>query len=106
MPNLIGVVGVLLWLGQVAALLYIGYRCLLGVSSLRPHRHPPLGPYDRRFLVLIPAHNEAHVIPNTVNWLKNLQYPQERIKVVVVADACTDQTEEYARSAGAQVLVK
>lgn len=106
MPDLIGVLGVLLWLGQVAALLYIAYRCLLGVLSLRPHRHPAEGRYETRFLVLIPAHNEATVIVNTVTWLKNLQYPQDKISVFVVADACIDETEAYAREAGAQVLVK
>ena len=85
--------------------MYIVYRCLLGVLSLRPHNTLP-GNRDTRFLILIPAHNEETVIANTVNWLHNLQYPEERFRVFVVADACTDATESIARKMGAQVLVK
>src|SRR3954452_8317397 len=106
MPDPIGVAGVLIWLGQVVALLYIGYRCLLGVLSLRPHKHPLPGNYDTRFLILIPAHNEEAVIANSIVWLHNLQYPEERFRVVVVADGCTDDTETIARNIGVQVLVK
>src|SRR5688572_11953837 len=106
MPEAAGVLGVLFWLAQVTALLYILYRCLLGVLSLRPHKHPAAGKYDTRFLVLIPAHNEAAVIDNTVTWFREMQYPAEKLQVVVVADACIDQTESLARAAGAQVLVK
>ena len=106
MPDATGVLGVLFWLAQVAALLYIVYRCLLGVLSLRPHRHPATGSSDTRFLILVPAHNEAAVIANSVLWLRQLQYPAEKLQVVVVADACVDETESLARAAGANVLVK
>lgn len=106
MPDLVALLGVLLWIGQVAALFYIGYRCLLGVLSLRPHHHPEPGRYNTNFLILIPAHNESAVIANSVTWLQNLQYPKAKIQVIVVADACVDETEELARNAGAQVLIK
>jgi cellulose synthase/poly-beta-1,6-N-acetylglucosamine synthase-like glycosyltransferase len=106
MPDFIDILGVLLWLAQVASLLYVGYRCLLGVLSLRPHKLPLAGSRNTRFLVLIPAHNESAVIGESVLWLKKLQYPSDRMQVVVVADACTDDTATFARAAGAQVLVK
>src|SRR5712671_3002326 len=100
MPELLDVLGVLLWLVQLVAISYIAYRCLLGVLSLRPHRHPPTGNYDTRFLILIPAHNEASVIASTIASLRKLQYPVSKLQVVVVADACSDETESIARNAG------
>lgn len=106
MPELTDLLGVSLWLAQALSLAYVGYRSLIGLLSLQPHRHSPTGNFDTRFLVLIPAHNEELVINNTVMWLKNLQYPMDKIRVVVVADGCVDQTEAIARGTGAQVLVK
>ncbi len=51
----------------------------------------------------IAAHNEEAVIANLVKSIKNQNYPEELIDVFVVADACTDNTAEEARRAGAIV---
>ena len=52
--------------------------------------------------LLIPAHNEAAVITNTLENLK----PQlnERISLLVIADNCTDETAEIVRQHGLQVV--
>jgi glycosyltransferase involved in cell wall biosynthesis len=55
--------------------------------------------YERDFVVLIPAHNEATGIEATVRRLKVSQY-----SVLVVADNCTDDTAMLARQCGAQVV--
>ncbi|MER3472880.1 MAG: glycosyl transferase [Armatimonadota bacterium] len=55
----------------------------------------------RRVLVVIPAHNEAPTVAETVHALRGLVD-----EVVVVADACTDDTADQARGAGAVVLVR
>src|SRR5689334_10638604 len=96
MSDLLNVMGALQWLAQVLSLLYIAYRCLLGILSLRPHKHAPAGLYNTQFVILIPAHNEDTVVFNTVSWMKLLQYPQQQFQVVVIADGCTDRTEEFA----------
>jgi cellulose synthase/poly-beta-1,6-N-acetylglucosamine synthase-like glycosyltransferase len=51
---------------------------------------------------LIPAHNEAANIAACVAAVRGSGYPLERI--LVVADACTDDTAELARAAGAEVV--
>ncbi|MFN8168198.1 MAG: glycosyltransferase family 2 protein [Candidatus Nanopelagicales bacterium] len=51
--------------------------------------------------VLVPAHNEAERITATLNSLQEQSRPPDR--VVVVADNCTDATEELALAAGAEV---
>jgi len=50
---------------------------------------------------IVPAHNEAATVAQTVQALRGLAK-----QVVVVADACTDDTAERAREAGATVLVR
>jgi len=57
-----------------------------------------------RFDVIVPAHNEAAGITQTVRSLSALDYPASLRRIVVVADNCTDNTAELARAAGAHVL--
>jgi cellulose synthase/poly-beta-1,6-N-acetylglucosamine synthase-like glycosyltransferase len=51
--------------------------------------------------VLIPAHNEEKVIGQTLESMLRLEYPAEKLKIVVVNDGSTDRTkeviEEYQR---------
>jgi cellulose synthase/poly-beta-1,6-N-acetylglucosamine synthase-like glycosyltransferase len=57
------------------------------------------------FLVIIPAHNEGPGLVPTVESVLAQNYP--RLRCVVVADNCTDNTAEIARNAGAHnVLVR
>ncbi|MCR5741551.1 MAG: glycosyltransferase family 2 protein [Gammaproteobacteria bacterium] len=59
-----------------------------------------------RIAVVIPAHNEEDVIYDTVKELFDKQkYPKELFDVYVIADNCTDKTEELAMKAGATVFV-
>ena len=51
--------------------------------------------------LLIPAHNESAEIRATLDGLKPLLNPEDRI--IVVADNCSDDTAELARSCGATV---
>ncbi len=42
--------------------------------------------------VLIPAHNEEKVIATTIESMLNLDYPKNRLKIVVINDGSTDAT--------------
>lgn len=57
---------------------------------------------DAVLTVLMPAHNEAEVIAETLATLTPQLAPQDRL--IVVADNCTDETAALARAAGATVL--
>jgi hypothetical protein len=54
------------------------------------------------FVVLVPAHDESAVIKATLDDL--LPQLGERDRIVVIADNCTDDTAEIARSCGAEVI--
>ena len=56
-----------------------------------------------RYAFFIAAHNEEEVIGNLVRSIKAQDYPADLIETFVVADACTDNTAEEARRAGAIV---
>ncbi len=58
---------------------------------------------QHRYAFFIAAHNEESVIANLVQSIKDQDYPSELIDTFVVADACTDNTAEEARRAGAIV---
>jgi len=53
--------------------------------------------------VLIPAHNEEHSLPATLESLEAQSLPPTR--VIVVADNCRDGTMEVAHAAGVEVFV-
>jgi cellulose synthase/poly-beta-1,6-N-acetylglucosamine synthase-like glycosyltransferase len=56
------------------------------------------------FDIIVPAHDEAAGIGNTISSLKRLSWPSARYRIVVVADNCTDATAAISREAGATVL--
>ena len=63
----------------------------------------PVAKKNHRYAFFIAAHNEESVIANLVRSIKAQDYPSELIDTFVVADACTDNTAEEARRAGAIV---
>lgn len=63
----------------------------------------PKAAKQHRYAFFIAAHNEEPVIANLVQSIKDQDYPEELIDIFVVADACTDNTAQAARDAGAIV---
>ena len=59
-----------------------------------------------KFMAIIPAHNEANVIANLVESLKAQNYRKELLDIYVIADNCTDDTGEIAKSLGAIVYTR
>ena len=54
-----------------------------------------------KYAILIAARNEKYVIGNLLDSINKQDYPKELLTVFVVADNCTDNTAEIARSKGA-----
>ena len=80
-------------------LLAIAARCR------RPQQATPPALTPRsRFRVVIPAHNEATCIGDTVRSSRSVDYPKELFEVVVIADNCTDGTAAIARGCGVRCL--
>jgi cellulose synthase/poly-beta-1,6-N-acetylglucosamine synthase-like glycosyltransferase len=83
----------------------VSYLAALTLLSRRP---PALGrPASRfRFVIVVPAHDEAGGVAATVESLLAVDYPAALRRVVVIADNCLDDTAARARAAGADVMVR
>src|SRR3989344_8562126 len=49
------------------------------------------------FSVIVPAHNEQRSIEATLQSLVDLDYPKDKIEIIVVPNACTDRTTEIVK---------
>jgi cellulose synthase/poly-beta-1,6-N-acetylglucosamine synthase-like glycosyltransferase len=87
-------------LGLVAAT-YLAGLTVLGARRTRPCGD--VGDPQTRFVVMVPAHNEAVTIAASMKSLRELRYPSELYGVHVVADNCSDETADIVRRTGWQV---
>jgi 1,2-diacylglycerol 3-beta-glucosyltransferase len=76
---------------------------LLGAAVRGRRRRPPAACTATAFAILVPARDEERSVAATVASLLAVDYPPERIEVIVVADRCTDGTAPAAAAAGATV---
>jgi glycosyltransferase involved in cell wall biosynthesis len=63
----------------------------------RPHRSEPVTP---SVSIVIAARNEAASIAAKIDNLRALDYPPDRLQVVIACDGCDDGTEAIARACG------
>ena len=96
-------IDLILLLIAIPATLSCAYLALLTMLSAQPPS-PARSLRSLRFDVLVPAHNESAGIVRTIDNLKTLDWPQDRYRLIVIADNCDDDTAERARSAGAVVI--
>lgn len=98
-------VGFLIWLLAAlptAAVAYLGLLTLLS-GKVKP---PAEARRTLRFVLLIPAHDEAGEIADTLRSCDRIDWPPELRRILVVADNCTDGTAAIAESHGADVVTR
>ena len=80
----------------IAIYAYLGYPLmLLIVSRLRPRRIDTLeGAPWPAVTITVPVYNAAARIRSTLERLLELDYPRDRLQVVVISDASTDGTDD------------
>jgi cellulose synthase/poly-beta-1,6-N-acetylglucosamine synthase-like glycosyltransferase len=78
---------------------YVGYPAILKVLSLSRRGSPPEASRAEppRISIVIPVHNEAAVIAETLERVLALDYPSERRQILVVSDASSDGTDDIVR---------
>jgi hypothetical protein len=84
-----------------------GYLALLTAAAWWGRRvrarRPAAASVQRRFVVLIPAHDEERLIGSALDSVGAVDYPSGLVRVHVVADNCTDRTAAIARDRGVEV---
>src|SRR5436190_2427564 len=97
---------VVLW-ASLALIAYVhaGYPLLLAaLARLRGRaEHPPAEGGVPRVSLIVAAHDEEAVIERRVENAAALDYPPERLEVIVASDGSADRTVELARAAGRAV---
>jgi cellulose synthase/poly-beta-1,6-N-acetylglucosamine synthase-like glycosyltransferase len=106
-PPVTAALEVVFWTA-VGLLVYaqVGYGLLLAaLAAVRRGGTVPVAPTTPDVSLIVAAHREEDVIADKVADALALDYPRERLEVVVACDGCDDATAERARAAGAdQVL--
>ena len=91
-------------LGWIIVIYWL-YQLIISACALIQFKEKPLIKNKKhKFMMILPAHNEASVIGALVESLQALDYPKELYDIYVIADNCTDNTAKVARDAGAIVL--
>lgn len=89
--------------GVVAGYAYVGYPALLWIVGAvsRPHGRMPSAPDATRdwplVTITLPVYNEERVIASTLEAILALEYPTDRLHILVVSDASTDRTDEIVQ---------
>jgi cellulose synthase/poly-beta-1,6-N-acetylglucosamine synthase-like glycosyltransferase len=74
---------------------------LVAINRLGARRaHTADVSYEPTLTVVMPVHNEARRIGAKVANLLALDYPREKLQILVIGDGCTDDTLERAMAAG------
>jgi cellulose synthase/poly-beta-1,6-N-acetylglucosamine synthase-like glycosyltransferase len=88
----------LFWLcGALIGYAYIGYAIWLSLCT-RVHNRPVAKQYYApNISIIIAARNEEANLPNKLENLRRLAYPQDRIQIVITSDGSTDRTASILR---------
>jgi cellulose synthase/poly-beta-1,6-N-acetylglucosamine synthase-like glycosyltransferase len=85
------------WAGAaVPVYAYFGYPLLLAALRLVMRRGVRKAPHEPSVSLLIPAYNEAAVIARKIRNSLALDYPEDRIEIVVASDGSRDDTAGIA----------
>lgn len=88
------------------SLVFMWSTLVVLIGLIKPPRQHPKAERKLKFAAVICARNEESVISIPISSILNVDYPAEDIRVVVLADNCSDATADRARAAGAEVWEK
>jgi cellulose synthase/poly-beta-1,6-N-acetylglucosamine synthase-like glycosyltransferase len=83
---------------------HVAYPAAAGLLARFRERRVQAADGKPTVTVIVAAYNEESVIERRVANLLALDYPRDKLEVVVTSDASTDGTEELAEAAGARVI--
>src|SRR5947209_13526426 len=79
---------------------YLGYPLLLAAITLLVRKPRPEAGYCPRISVLIAAYNEEAAIERKIRQTLALEYPADKIEILVLSDCSTDRTDEIVSGFG------
>jgi cellulose synthase/poly-beta-1,6-N-acetylglucosamine synthase-like glycosyltransferase len=79
---------------------YAGYPALLASGLLRRRRPVQLADAEPTISVIVPAHNEEKTIRSKLSNLLSVDYPKDKLEILVGSDGSSDQTEAVVERFG------
>src|SRR5579862_6331213 len=99
-PHILHVTGGTVFFASLGLLLYVYLLypvCLAMVAMIFPRRQTQLG-FEPRLSILISAYNEEKNIREKLLQTLRLNYPEDKVEILVVSDGSSDATEDIVRS--------
>lgn len=84
---------------------YLGYPLLLSVLSFFYSRKTKKGEIEPTVSIIIAAYNEEVIIKKKIHNTLSLNYPKEKLEIIVVSDGSEDSTEKIVLSFAAEGVV-
>lgn len=82
---------------------YIGYPLLISlIAAIKPQRVQKNDDHEPSVTLIISAYNEAAVIQQKLENCLALDYPQEKLEIMVCSDASTDETDAIVQRFASQ----
>lgn len=79
------------------------FYVIFAVVSVFKKKTFPTAEKQGSYGIIIPARNEAKVVGHLIESIQKANYPQDKLKIFVIAHNCSDNTAEVARSYGCTV---
>jgi cellulose synthase/poly-beta-1,6-N-acetylglucosamine synthase-like glycosyltransferase len=76
---------------------YLGYPILVFLFSIIKNRKVKKGAHEPHVTILITAYNEEASIESTLKNKLALDYPKEKVEIIVISDGSTDKTDEIIK---------
>ena len=82
-----------IWCSLLITLVILFGAVYFLLKNIRPPKNQlePLSSYPL-ITIVVPAHNEEIVIQDTVKAILSMNYPREKMEILVFADNCDDET--------------
>lgn len=84
--------------------MYSAYFIVMGFGLVKKNKKTKDIKKNNKFAIIIAARNEALVIGNLIDSLKNQNYPKDKYEIFVIVNNCTDNTEEVALNHNVNVI--
>jgi lipopolysaccharide/colanic/teichoic acid biosynthesis glycosyltransferase len=68
-------------------------------TALEPAVQPPMDAAQPDVTILVPAYQESRRIREKIRNLASLDYPHDKMRIIIACDGCTDPTAQNARDA-------
>jgi len=94
---------IIFWLASfLIVYTFVGYGILLTLLARVIHRPIQRAPITPTVSLIIPAHDEEHVLAEKIENCFALDYARDRLEIIFITDGSQDRTNEIARAAEAR----